>query len=321
VQVGLFRDALGQRNDLESSAPMIEAARRVVGAALLGDIADMVGDARRIVVCPDGYLNTVPFLLLAVPGVEALGRHAEIVRIPVASMLRRRGGGRSGGILAVTGSDPGLGGATAEVRDLEARFRHVTVTRGMAPHLADSLAVHSVVHVAAHVDVDDTRPWHSGIRLDPSAPRSHLRASDVLGLQLYGRLAVLAACESGLGRVSRGQGVLGLSSAFLVSGMESVVATLWRVDDQATRSLMKAFYDELAAGAPVAQALGRARNRLRERPATAHPYYWAAFVLVGAGESSVELEEKSAGERLALFGLGLFAAVVFIFVLKNRRSA
>jgi len=324
AQVELLRDALGQRSQVGSSAPWIAEASRAVGNALLDGIADMVPAVDRLVVSPDGYLNAVPFVLLSVRSEAPLGEHAQVVRLPVASMLARSasaGGGH--GVIALTGTDGALTGAAAETRHIERHFRDVYITRGLVPALRDSLASRAVIHVAAHVDVDDTRPWYSGIRLVESNEdgATHLRASDILELELRGRLAVLAACESGMGKLSRGQGVLGLSSAFLVSGMESVLATLWRVDDRATSELMAAFYDGLARGATPTEALATARARLRSRPATQHPYYWAGFILVGMGEGGVELRERPQIGPLALIGLALVVLAGILLVIKNRRSA
>jgi CHAT domain-containing protein len=127
-----------------------------------------------------------------------------------------------------------------------------------------------------------------------------LTALEVAELDLRGvDLAVLSACETGLGAVAGGEGVLGLQRAFQVAGARTVVASLWAVDDQWTRELMEQFYDNLwRAKLPRLEALRQAQlavlregpkrqlvppreEELSDGPARTPPHYWAAFVLSG----------------------------------------
>ncbi len=99
-------------------------------------------------------------------------------------------------------------------------------------------------------------------------------------------LVVLSACETSRGKVVRGEGILGLTRAFMYAGSPRVICSLWKVDDAATAALMTAFYD-LVRGAegrpplPTAEALRRAQAAVRAEPRWRHPYYWAAWVLWG----------------------------------------
>jgi hypothetical protein len=95
-----------------------------------------------------------------------------------------------------------------------------------------------------------------------------------------------------MGRQKVGEGVAGLTAAFLSAGVNSVVATLWRVDDAVTATLMERFYRGLADGIPVAAALRRAQLETRADPHTGHPFYWAGFVVVGAGGVPIQLESR-----------------------------
>lgn len=109
-----------------------------------------------------------------------------------------------------------------------------------------------------------------------------LTALDVTGLDLLGtELVVLSACETGLGDVQVGEGVIGLQRAFTIAGAQTLVMSLWSVDDEATRELMVEFYRRLLAGEGKANALRHAQEELRKKPEYDHPYYWAAFVLLG----------------------------------------
>jgi CHAT domain-containing protein len=113
-------------------------------------------------------------------------------------------------------------------------------------------------------------------------PAGIVTARELAGLDLWGtQLVVLSACETGVGIASSGDGVYGLRRALVLAGAASQVVSLWRVDDQATRALMRDFYSELAAGTGRAEALRRAKLHLLRQPRYAHPYYWAAFIPAG----------------------------------------
>jgi CHAT domain-containing protein len=96
-------------------------------------------------------------------------------------------------------------------------------------------------------------------------------------------LVTLSACQTGLGGAMAGEGLLGLTWAFQYAGARSVLASLWEVSDASTAELMRSFYGHLSAGVSKAEALRHAQVELLRRPATAAPYYWAAFTLIGAG--------------------------------------
>jgi MYXO-CTERM domain-containing protein len=109
-----------------------------------------------------------------------------------------------------------------------------------------------------------------------------LTALEVATLDLRGtRLAVLSACETGLGQAERGEGVYGLRRALAIAGAETQVISLWRVDDAATRALMVAYYGHLRQGGGRAEALRRAQLEMLARRETSHPFYWAGFIVSG----------------------------------------
>jgi hypothetical protein len=93
----------------------------------------------------------------------------------------------------------------------------------------------------------------------------------------------LSACETGLGEASPGEGVQGLRRALVVAGSEAQVISLWRIDDQATSDLLAAYYDRLMAGSGRSEAMREAQLALLRRGATAHPFYWASFIVSGDG--------------------------------------
>ena len=109
-----------------------------------------------------------------------------------------------------------------------------------------------------------------------------LTALEASSLDLWGtRLVVLSACETGVGKVSNGEGVYGLRRALVIAGAESLVMTLWQVDDLATRDLMTGYYQKLQSGAGRSAALRAIQLEIQSQPKYAHPYFWASFVPAG----------------------------------------
>jgi CHAT domain-containing protein len=110
-----------------------------------------------------------------------------------------------------------------------------------------------------------------------------LTALEASALDLWGtRLAVLSACETGVGEARRGEGVYGLRRALVMAGAESQLMSLWQVSDLATRDLMTSFYRHLADGEGRADALRAVQRGMRAERGRTHPYYWASFILSGA---------------------------------------
>jgi CHAT domain-containing protein len=152
--------------------------------------------------------------------------------------------------------------------------------------ISAALGDYRIVHFATHAWTDSRDPALATLALstiDPSgAPLDGvLRAADLAGLELHSDLVVLSGCETALGREIDGEGLLGLSNAFLRAGASSVVASLWRVPDTSSAYLMRAFYDVLLNhGAPIEEALRTAQARVRSQPRWADPYFWAGFEVV-----------------------------------------
>ena len=110
-----------------------------------------------------------------------------------------------------------------------------------------------------------------------------LTALEATALDLWGtRLAVLSACETGVGEARRGDGVYGLRRALVMAGAESQLMTLWQVSDMATRDLMTAYYRGLQRGAGRAEGLRAVQLEMQSTRERRHPYYWASFILSGA---------------------------------------
>jgi CHAT domain-containing protein len=115
---------------------------------------------------------------------------------------------------------------------------------------------------------------------DPAAD-GFLTLTEVMSLDLPAELAVLSACQTGLGRRLSGEGVMGMGRAFQYAGTRQVLMSLWSVDEAATVYFTERLFTHLKDGAAVPQALAQARADLRAA-GWSHPFYWAGFILVGA---------------------------------------
>jgi CHAT domain-containing protein/tetratricopeptide (TPR) repeat protein len=191
---------------------------------------------------------------------------------------------------------PQLPGSRREVSDVARGLPpdEVTMLTGADVQTAavrSAAARSTVLHFATHGIIDDSKPFDSFLALADGK----LTARDIYGLNLNADLVFLSACRSGMGRVT-GDGVLGLTRAFLYAGTRSVVATLWDVADEPTAQLVSTFYRNVRQNSDKAQALrsaqlsvlrqlraGKLQVATRRGPLTLpeNPIFWASFVLIG----------------------------------------
>lgn len=180
-----------------------------------------------------------------------------------------------------------------------------------------------IIHLATHSVVERGRRGQSAILLTPGYPGDDglLLETDLRGQHLSTRLVCLSSCESALGRQVRGEGVLGLARGFIEAGSRSVVCTLWPVEDARSPLFMDHFYASLSRGEPPARALALAQRALLHDPRTAHPSFWASYVVVGESSRPV-MPGRGSSARLVLALLaGSVVLVVGLFVSRRSRAA
>ncbi len=142
------------------------------------------------------------------------------------------------------------------------------------------------LHIATHGFINEDQPDLSGLLFfpDPLVQDDHvLYSGEVYNLNLNADLVVLSACETGLGKIASGEGLLGLSRAFFYAGANNLIVSLWKVEDQATADLMVSFYQEYlnSKSKNFGTSLRQAKLNLIASEHFSHPYYWSAFVLIG----------------------------------------
>jgi CHAT domain-containing protein len=144
-----------------------------------------------------------------------------------------------------------------------------------------------VIHVATHGLLNAERPQFTGVVLSLVGNKTNdgfVRTDEVFNLRLGSPLVMLSACETGLGREKRGEGVMGLTRAFMYAGAPTVGVSLWSVADKSTADLMTDFYKRLLTtgeGTTSSSALRGAQLAMISGKRYSAPFYWAPFVLVG----------------------------------------
>jgi len=158
-------------------------------------------------------------------------------------------------------------------------------TREMA--LKPELSKYRIVHFATHGVLDLEHPELSGIVFsmvnEKGQPRDgYLRLEDIYNMNLSADLVVLSACQTGIGKQIKGEGLIALTRGFMYAGAKSIVASLWKVDDAATSALMAEFYRQMFINKlKPSAALRAAQLKLAQQSRWQSPYYWAGFFIQG----------------------------------------
>jgi CHAT domain-containing protein len=276
--------------------------------AVLAPVQERVGGARRLVIAPDGALAFLPFAALRSPGGERAVERWEITMVPSATVYETllAAASSAAATRAVALGDPTypasraapsgfaslarLPGSGEEARMVaalwgEERTALLLGDEASVPALRDALARPErlrVLHFACHAFVDPERPRLSGLVL---AGGEILDADEIHRMRIPADLAVLSACETGRGALSRGEGPLGFVRGFLFAGVPRVVVSDWKVSDAAALRLMRRFYEGMIGSglAPAAALRAAQLAALRSSSSDSHPYAWAPFVLWGLG--------------------------------------
>ncbi len=314
AQIELLRFGLVNPGEAANSSSFRGPARRLY-ETLVGPAASVVSSASELIIVPDGALNYVPFEALLTSDEDGeyqalpyLLRDAPLSYVQSASVLRQlRREPRvepTRELFAV--GDPAFSDADEfgtlrgavlarlpftgeEVSSIASLFSPGSTEVLLGEDATEdrvraALENHRFrfVHFATHGLVNDDRPDFSALALAGSGPDALLQASEIFNMPVQAELVVLSACETGLGQLIKGEGVVGLTRAFMYAGTPSVVVSLWSVSDESTSSLMKGLYRALVEDdAAKAQALRSAKLALLEDSSTAHPFHWAPFVLIG----------------------------------------
>jgi CHAT domain-containing protein len=195
--------------------------------------------------------------------------------------------------------------------------------------MSPDVGQYQILHFATHGVLDSDDPQLSSIVLswvdqNGNATYGLMSLYDIYSLDLSAELTVLSACQTALGKDIKGEGYIGLAHGFMSAGANTVVASLWKVDDKATSLLMTDFYQSmLQQGMPPSTALRAAKLKLMQDKRWRAPYYWAGFVLQGEYTNHIAVPRFSWFRTGLVFlsFLVLVATVVLIVKKRTRRPS
>jgi CHAT domain-containing protein len=197
-----------------------------------------------------------------------------------------------------------LAGADATEADLKSR----------------DLSRYGILHFATHSLVDETYPERSAVLLagGPNGEDGLLQPREIADLRLTGQIVVLSSCRSATGAVLAGEGVVGLSHAFLQAGARAVVGTLWPIRDDHAATFFDAFYASLRLGSDIGSALTDARRHAIERGLPAS--VWASVVVIGDDTARLPTKPRAWWTTTGVTtGIGLLVLVTLLAGAIGRR--
>ena len=172
-----------------------------------------------------------------------------------------------------------------------------------------------IIHLATHAIINDENPLYSKLVFAPEKDTLEdglLNTYELYNMHLHAQLACLSACNTGLGKLRSGEGVISLARGFLYAGVPNILMSLWSVPDQSTSRIMQYFYEALKSGEGKADALRTAKLKYLSHADenTSNPYYWAAFTLVGDNRP---IDQENTGTN-TIFILSSSLLMVLVFI-------
>jgi len=181
------------------------------------------------------------------------------------------------------------------------------------------LMSYKILHFATHCIIDDNKPARTHIVFSvgiDSTEDEILQMREIFNLRLNSDLVTLSACQTGLGQLIKGEGIVGLSRSFFYAGVSSAVISLWAVHDQATSQFMERYYYHLRASKSIMDALQKTKLEMIDSGVLSHPYYWAGFVVTGHSDKTIYVSNLKYVIFLGV--LLLVVGIVSFMVLKRR---
>jgi len=221
---------------------------------------------------------------------------------------------------------PPIKGAKEEINSIPGLFhtKKIFDRKATETYFKEHAGKFSILHLAMHTIIDDQNPLYSKLVFSSSERGSkddgYLNTYELFSLHLPGQLAVLSACNTGSGKLERGEGIISLARGFFYAGIPSVVMTLWEIEDHSSADLMAKFYENLKLGLPKDIALQQAKigylagaGKLQS-----HPYFWAGYVSIGKNDPI----QNTAGWGPKYLVLIIACILLFIIIINlfiNRR--
>ncbi|WP_286755868.1 CHAT domain-containing protein [Roseivirga sp. UBA838] len=300
------------------------------------------GSSQQLTIIPDGALNQLPFeaLLTGLPSYKTINyksldyliHQKEIAyafsAAQLLSQIRAQTTTKPAKIIAfgepASQEFSSLKGSTTELQYIKESVKNSRFYTGPAATKAEWLqsvkSDHNILHLALHASADTLTPLYSSIYFSQGEnTNNRLQLYELYESGIRSQLVILSACETGLGKWQKGEGVLSLSKGFSYANNPNLIMSLWKVADRATAELFKQFYREIAAGQPVGNSLRQAKLQYLNRAdeLSAHPANWAGFIQLGNARQTFEPAPQ---QSRAYWLLALALTTIGMVVLKKARA-
>ena len=319
LQVGLYKYHLlstKSPNDYVKYNDTLARASFNLHQRLIGPIESYL--PKKLILIPDGVINYIPFESLIAKMPENIGDYRsypymihkyQIQYCYSATLLEQMRLKRSKRLAnKFLGFAPAFEGKESPISNFETRrtkmgpLKHnISEVEGIQPIFGGEVVIgkqaiksrflevcprYNILHLATHAKANNDFGDYSYLLFENSSDSTNeerLYASELYNLELNAKMVVLSACETGIGQLERGEGLISLARAFSYAGARSIISSLWTVDDFSTKEMMKSFYQYLKKGQSKDTALRRAKlDYLKNHPNDeVHPFYWAGFIPIG----------------------------------------
>ncbi|WP_421869739.1 CHAT domain-containing protein [Marinoscillum sp.] len=275
-------------------------------ASLYSDlIPDIPAQVNQLIIIPDGIVGTVPFEALKQADqdkflVERYGISYDYSSSLINDRLSMESSSATGILLAAPISFEAndtrmatLPGSESEVKEI----RYLFMSTENEPKIffrdqasesmikSSELGQYKYLHFATHGMVHESKPDLSRIFLFPDQQEDgNLYSGEIYALDINADLVTLSACETGLGKIAKGEGIIGLSRSLMYAGAKNLIVSLWQVSDASTSQLMIDFYQQHlvhSGNMQFSDDLRKAKLKLINSEMYSDPYYWAPFILIG----------------------------------------
>lgn len=297
-RVALEKRILQYRRIIQNTEPYEKHALKLY-ETLFKPVEEYLDGLRTVGISPHGSLHYLSFATLYDGSAFLVDRYA-FFYTPSAAVLeytlkrRTQRPYRNPRVLAIGNPDLGdpvwdLPFAEKEVNSIKWNFPEITILNGAQAtenRIVNDISRFDIIHIASHGEFDPDNPLRSALKL--ALPKDqlftnekfdgNLEAGEIFGLRINADMVFLSACQTGLGKITAGDDIVGLNRSFFFAGTHTVISSLWRVSDVSTAVLIKTFYRSYM-NQNKADCLKNAAIHVKSR--YPHPGYWGAFTLVG----------------------------------------
>jgi CHAT domain-containing protein len=218
--------------------------------------------------------------------------------------------------------------ASQEVEAISKQFRHSNYfldTEATEAEFKRSAPGHSVIHLATHALLHDEDPAFSRLLFSSKTDLvedGNLHVNELYNMKLNANLVVLSACNTGYGKMQRGEGIMSLARGFAYAGCPNIVMSLWPANDRSTSQIMEQFYENLSEDAGKDEALRQAKLYYLSQSdkIKSHPYFWAGFVLLGDSEPMSFAASSGLGATRIFVLIIILISVLFCVVIITSKA-